>query len=253
MSSFSKNFIFLAAFVSLALAGFPRQALAAPCDSTMKVGDECTGKIAELHPTQPQVGRKEVNFKIKLYGKMRKKDPEAFEKLKKEKIVPVVIGPDENLYLVDHHHTSLALWQVGEDEVYMKVQANWSKMLKNQPMEKRMKKFWQRMEKSGWAWLEREDGTRVDPLGADMPHHLAETDNSRIRGLVWKLLQDKHIEAQEVDYYEFMVGKYLNEKGIAVKAGNFKKAYNEAVELVKKKKVSKTLSDVQCLLKEIGQ
>lgn len=58
-------------------------------------------EIAELRPTQITVGRIEVADKRQEWRRNAKKHgPEYLER----HMVPLVLGPKERAYLVDHHH-----------------------------------------------------------------------------------------------------------------------------------------------------
>lgn len=80
-----------------------------PCDSaaSLQVGEQCLAQINEFRPTQSAVGvaaaldKQEKLEKHYRKGKLWKKT--------KDKIIPVIVGPDLALYILDGHHTSWAL------------------------------------------------------------------------------------------------------------------------------------------------
>lgn len=66
--------------------------------------------IDKLRPTQIAVGFREVELKRKEWRETRKKDGDDFLG---NHIVPVVAGPKDRAYLIDHHHLVLALSKEG--------------------------------------------------------------------------------------------------------------------------------------------
>src|SRR5215472_15537673 len=62
--------------------------------------------IDELRPTQITVGMREVVAKRRAWRE--KKDHKAGEFLG-DHMIPVILGPKERYYVIDHHHLALAL------------------------------------------------------------------------------------------------------------------------------------------------
>lgn len=81
------------------------------------------GKVAKLRPTQVTVGFAEVAAKKAELEAMSSKKLDEYLKTRP---VPCVLGPNEKLYLVDHHHMGLALTQMGHEECYYEVVHNLS-------------------------------------------------------------------------------------------------------------------------------
>jgi hypothetical protein len=67
-------------------------------------------KILDLRPTQFAVGMLEVEEKIELVRGFRRKQMREYID---ENSIPVVIGHDGDLYLVDHHHFLALCYHVG--------------------------------------------------------------------------------------------------------------------------------------------
>jgi len=71
----------------------------------------------QLRPTQYNVGYAQVSklvakTNVQLGGATSKKEmKKKLRDMNRKKKVPVVIGPDEDLYMVDHHHWARALWE----------------------------------------------------------------------------------------------------------------------------------------------
>jgi hypothetical protein len=71
-------------------------------------------RLATLRPTQITVGFEEVEDKRRTWAKMRRE--ERLEKMREE-LFPVVRGPGERLYVLDHHHAALAMTLEGCETV----------------------------------------------------------------------------------------------------------------------------------------
>jgi len=63
--------------------------------------------ILSLHPTQMTVGMREVKEKRKRWRQHKSKKKQA--ELLGKHMIPVVLGPDQRHYVVDHHHLARSL------------------------------------------------------------------------------------------------------------------------------------------------
>jgi hypothetical protein len=70
--------------------------------------------LENLRPTQITVGFKEAEEKRKLWARRKTKERKA---AMREELFPVVRGPDSRFYILDHHHTALALIREGAQKV----------------------------------------------------------------------------------------------------------------------------------------
>ena len=73
-----------------------------------------TVSITELRPTQMTVGMREVEQKRKDWRGLDIKKSGSFLG---RHMIPVVRGPKDRLYVVDHHHLARALHDEGVEEV----------------------------------------------------------------------------------------------------------------------------------------
>jgi len=87
-----------------------------------------TISIMSLRPTQMTVGMREVKEKRKRWRahKSRKR-----AELLGRRMIPVVLGPDKNHYVIDHHHMARALHEEGEEVVLVSVVADLTMVDKN--------------------------------------------------------------------------------------------------------------------------
>ena len=75
--------------------------------------------ILSLRPTQMTVGMREVKEKRKRWREHKSKKKQA--ELLGKHMIPVVLGPDEHYYVVDHHHLARALHDEGVKDVLVTV------------------------------------------------------------------------------------------------------------------------------------
>jgi hypothetical protein len=153
-------------------------------------------QIADIRPTQLTLGLAEVARRAAKITKMSADERDAYLQ---RKAIPYVVGPGQQLYIVDHHHLARALWSLDIQEVALGEQiADWSSM--------EIKPFWREMESKGYCWPIDADGNRR-PYAA-IPQHISElTDN------VWRSLarrvRGEAFEDLDTPFQEFMWGDYF--------------------------------------------
>src|SRR5215469_14619571 len=77
--------------------------------------------ILTLRPTQITVGMREVEAKRKSWrNHPDRKKPDFLGR----HLIPVVLGPKERFYVIDHHHLSLALYKEGVKHIATTVVAD---------------------------------------------------------------------------------------------------------------------------------
>ena len=81
-------------------------------------------KVLSLKPTQFAVGMLEVEEKIDIVRSYRKKKRREFLD---DNPVPVVVGPDGGLYIIDHHHFLAVCYHLGIEKVRVRVMRDLSK------------------------------------------------------------------------------------------------------------------------------
>ncbi|MGY4294866.1 hypothetical protein ACVWXN_002961 [Bradyrhizobium sp. i1.4.4] len=74
--------------------------------------------IADLRPTQMTVGIREVKEKRKRW---RDESKEKGAEFLGKHMIPVVLGPKDRHYVIDHHHLARALHEEGVEEVLVTV------------------------------------------------------------------------------------------------------------------------------------
>ena len=81
--------------------------------------------ITSLRPTQITVGMREVKAKRKRW---REKDMTKSGEFLGKHMIPVVLGPKERHYVIDHHHLARALHDEGVKDIVVTIVANLSKL-----------------------------------------------------------------------------------------------------------------------------
>jgi hypothetical protein len=152
--------------------------------------------IENLRPTQLTLGLEDVN---KRALKMAQLDTEDLNKLLARKSIPHVVGPDNEIYIVDHHHLCRALWSIGrKNAVLGKELADWSDM--------EIKDFWKRMDKNGYCWAIDSDGHRR-PYSA-IPKHVRELTDNVWRSLA-RAVRGHAFSNEDTPFQEFIWGDYF--------------------------------------------
>ncbi len=98
-----------------------------------------TVDVTGLRPTQITVGMREVMAKRKHW---RETGAKKSEKFLGTHMIPVILGPKQRNYVIDHHHLALALHEEGVKQVAVTVIANLSKL--------DLDAFWTVMDNRSW-------------------------------------------------------------------------------------------------------
>ncbi len=96
--------------------------------------------ILSLRPTQITVGMQEVHRKRDEWKKSASSD---LPKFLAQHMVPTIVGPRGQHYLIDHHHLALALHEEGVGSVFVTVLADLSRLPEDL--------FWNMMDFKGWT------------------------------------------------------------------------------------------------------
>ncbi len=105
--------------------------------------------IEDLRPTQITVGMREVEEKRQRWRDYKGKKKSEF--LGKH-MIPVILGPKERPYVIDHHHLSRALLDEGVKDVLITVVADLRALEPDA--------FWVVLDHRGWVHPYDEDGQR---------------------------------------------------------------------------------------------
>jgi hypothetical protein len=98
--------------------------------------------ILSLRPTQMTVGMREVKEKRKRWREHKSKRKQA--ELLGKHMIPVVLGPDQKHYVIDHHHLARALHDEGVKDILVTVVADLTMVDKGA--------FWGVLDHRRWAY-----------------------------------------------------------------------------------------------------
>jgi hypothetical protein len=148
--------------------------------------------LEELRPTQLTVGMRAVAAKKEKVERRAK----SFRKLRRfleERPIPAIRGPNDDLFIIDHHHLSLALLKSEIEEAFVNVVGD----LSNLPR----KRFLQRMAAMGLLHAYDGDGRPVSPT--KLPERLDKLRCDAYRDLAWSVREAGGFAKTGKPYAEF--------------------------------------------------
>src|SRR5215471_3287883 len=107
--------------------------------------------IASLRPTQISVGMEEVKEKRK---RLRERGPRKIGNFLGDHMIPVILGPKERHYVIDHHHLALSLHKEGVEKVLVTIVADLSELA--------IDDFWLVLDPHSWVHPSDENGRSRD-------------------------------------------------------------------------------------------
>jgi hypothetical protein len=171
-------------------------------------------KIKDLRPTQMTVGMREVEEKRKRWREHKGKKKSEFLG---SHMIPVILGPKEHHYVIDHHHLSRALLDEGESEVLISVVA------KLQALDRDA--FWVVLDNRGWCHPYDEDGVRR--TFADIPDSIGDLRDDPFRSLAGELRRVGGYSKETVPFSEFLWADFLRRR---IKRKTVEKDFEDAME-----------------------
>jgi hypothetical protein len=182
-----------------------------PANTLVKV------KIKDLHPTQAAVGYIEVEERVKKLSKLSHSDLEDYLK---SKVAPLVIGPGNIPWIVDHHHLAFGLEKYDlSNTMYGEIKANLSHLSEEE--------FEKTMIKNNWTYLRDENGIAIS--FAELPSKWKNLKDDFYRSLSWAV-QNEGGYAQTnppTPFLEFDEANFLRDK---VKKKTIKNDFKKAVK-----------------------
>jgi hypothetical protein len=177
--------------------------------------------ISDLRPTQITVGMREVKAKRKHWRGTG--DKKAGKFLGKH-MIPVILGPKDRHYVIDHHHLARALHDEGVKHVAVTVLANLSKLDTGA--------FWVVMDNRNWMHPFDENGRRRPYT--DIPKSVDDLIDDPFRSLAGELRRAGGFAKDTTPFSEFLWADFLRRrmKRKAVEA-DFDRAIEKALQLAK--------------------
>jgi len=156
-------------------------------------------KIKDLRPTQMTVGMREVVEKRKRWREHKdKKRPEFLAK----HMIPVILGPKDNHYVIDHHHLTRALLEEGQAEVMISVVAKLN-MLDREA-------FWIFLDNRSWCHPYDQNGARRS--FEDIPSSIADLRDDPFRSLAGEVRRLGGCSKETVPFSEFVWADFFRRR-----------------------------------------
>jgi hypothetical protein len=156
--------------------------------------------VVSLRPTQMTVGMREVKDKRKRWRE-HKSDTKRAELLGKH-MIPVVFGPDERYYVVDHHHLARALHDEGVKDVLVTIIGDLSMVDRDA--------FWGVMDNKRWVYPYDVKGERRH--FKDLPKTVADLKDDPFRSLAGELRRAGGFAKDTTPFSEFLWADFLRRK-----------------------------------------
>jgi len=158
-----------------------------------------TVAITELRPTQITVGMREVMVKRKHWRETEKKKGDQFLG---RHMIPVIRGPKDRNYVIDHHHLALALHEEGVKDVAVTVIANLSKL--------ELDAFWTVLDNR--SWMHPFDAKGVRRHYKDIPKSMTELVDDPFRSLAGELRRVGGFAKDTTPFSEFLWADFLRRR-----------------------------------------
>jgi hypothetical protein len=171
-------------------------------------------EIALLRPTQITVGMREVQEKRQRWREH--KDDKKAEFLGRH-MVPVIFGPKERYYVIDHHHLARALHDEGETSVLVTVVADLRSVNKET--------FWTVLDHHAWVHPYDATGRRRDYTS--IPKSVSKLEDDPFRSLAGELRRAGGFAKDTTPFSEFLWADFLRQR---VKRGSVEKDFEAALK-----------------------
>ena len=156
-----------------------------------------TAAIADLRPTQITVGMREVDEKRRHWRTL----PHHAQFLGSH-LIPVIHGPKERFFVIDHHHLARALLEEGVEQVAITVIADLRKLDRDA--------FWTFLDNRGWLHPYDEKGKRR-PYSA-LPRRIADLADDPFRSLAGELRRVGGFAKDTTPFSEFLWADFLRRR-----------------------------------------
>ena len=178
--------------------------------------------ILSLHPTQMTVGMREVKEKRRRWRAHKSKKKQA--ELLGKHMIPVVLGPDQRHYVVDHHHLARALHDEGVKDILVAVIADLRMVDRDA--------FWGVLDNRRWVYPYDAKGERRH--FRDIPKSVADLKDDPFRSLAGELRRAGGYAKDTTPFSEFLWADYLRRRvSRKVIEADFAKAVGKALALSK--------------------
>ena len=185
-----------------------------------------TVPIAELRPTQITVGMREVLAKQKSWQQQDKNKKAEFLG---RHMIPVIRGPKGRLYVIDHHHLSLALHNEGVKNVHVTSVADLRNLADDE--------FWTYIDNRSWVHPYDASGRRRD--FDEIPKKISGLKDDPFRSVAGELRRIGGFAKDTTPFSEFLWADFMRRRiSRSVAKDDFEKALKQAMKLAKSEEAS---------------
>jgi hypothetical protein len=170
--------------------------------------------LSELRPTQITVGMREVEDKRKRW---RLKHGAKAGQFLATHMIPVVLGPQQRPYVIDHHHLARALYDEGVEHVATSVVLDLSRLEPDA--------FWIVLDNRGWMHPFDEHGKRQDY--GKIPKSLDKMTDDPYRSLAGELRRLGGFAKDTTPFSEFLWADFLRRR---IDRGKIEKHFDQAAD-----------------------
>ncbi|BAT61678.1 putative ParB-like nuclease [Variibacter gotjawalensis] len=178
--------------------------------------------ILDLRPTQMTVGMREVKEKRKRWRAQKSEKKRA--EILGRRMIPVVHGPDDRYYVVDHHHLARALHEEDVKNVLVTIIADLRMVDRSA--------FWGVLDNKRWCYPYDASGERR-PF-KDIPKTIAELKDDPYRSLAGELRRAGGFAKDTTPFSEFLWADFLR-RNVSRKLvkDDFSRALEQAIAAAK--------------------
>src|SRR4051794_16233357 len=178
--------------------------------------------IQSLRPTQMTVGMREVKEKRERWREHKSKKKQG--ELLGSHMIPVVLGPDERYYVVDHHHLARALHDEGVKDVLVTLIGDLSMVQRDD--------FWGVMDNKRWVYPYDAKGDRRH--FRDLPKSVNDLKDDPSRSLAGELRRAGGFAKDTTPFSEFLWADFLRRRLDRKEVEtHFDRALDQAMKLAK--------------------
>jgi hypothetical protein len=185
-----------------------------------------TVPIVELRPTQITVGMREVHAKQKSW---EQQDPDKRAKFLGLHMIPVIRGPKGRLYVIDHHHLSLALHNEGVENILVTAVADLRNLADDE--------FWTYLDNRCWVHPYDASGRRRD--FDEIPKKISGLKDDPFRSVAGELRRTGGFAKDTTPFSEFLWADFMRRRiSRSLAKDDFDKALKQAMKLAKSEEAS---------------
>jgi len=178
--------------------------------------------ILSLHPTQMTVGMREVKEKRQRWREHSSKKKQA--ELLGKHTIPVVLGPQNRHYVIDHHHLALALHDEGIKNILVTIVADLTMVDPDA--------FWGVLDNHRWVYPYDAKGERRH--FRDIPKDVTKLKDDPFRSLAGELRRVGGYAKDTIPFSEFQWADFLRRRMSRKSVEeNFAKSIEKALALAK--------------------